>query len=129
MATAKLTEQGFFETCDKEHCAFFGDLMARWRNEGQEVRFQSTSAVLRAGTTNLCTLYPSYRNRGAAVRFDLEGLRKAYGRDWVTSLDKNLRSLDELQVGSGKKDLIIQAPACSSLHTHEAFKQELLQRA
>ncbi len=111
MATNKLTEQSFFEQCDETHGAFFGDLMARWRAAGQEVRPEALSFALRLGKTTVCSLYPAYRNKGAAARLNLESLRKAFGKKWADSLAADLRAIEEIKTGAGSKELVVVRPA------------------
>ncbi len=129
MAKTKMTEQEFFDRCDEVHRAFFGDLMARWRSAGKSVQMQASSASLKSGKTTFCSLYPSYRNKGGAARFDLTRLGKAFGKNWADGLTADLRAIEGLKVGSGTKDLVVERPADMNLEIHEAFKQALLQRS
>jgi len=128
MATRKLTEQAFFEQCDEAHRAFFGDLVTRWRKAGREVEMQSSSAVLKTGKVALCSLYPSYRKKGGAVRFNLTSLRKSLGAKKADHLAAEVRAIGGLKAGSGVKELVVQRPAESGLDTHEMFKQVVLGR-
>ncbi len=128
MAAGKLVEGTFFGLCDDAHRPFFADLLARWATLGQELELRPGSVALLKDEVPLCFLYPSYRKKGGAVRFDLVRLGKAFGEEWVESLVSELHAVEGLIVGAGKKDLIVQRPAETSLETHEAFKQLLLRR-
>jgi hypothetical protein len=128
MITDKSSELGFLGECDAVHRPFFADLMARWADLGADTELRPSSIALLKGDVPLCFLYPSYRKKGAAVRFDLVTLRNSFGDEWAESLVSELHALAELKVGSGKKDLVIQRPAEASLDTHEMFKQVLLRR-
>lgn len=129
MAKTTMTEQEFFEHCDEVHRAFFGDLMARWRDAGKSIQMQASSASLKSGKATFCSLYPSYRNKGGAARFDLTSLGKAFGKKWAEGLAADLRAIEGLKVGSGAKELVVERPADTNLEVHEAFKQALLRRS
>lgn len=126
MAREKLTEERFLEECDQAHGAFFGDLMGRWREAGHEIRMQASSAAMVIGNTTLCFLYPSYRNQGSAVRISVTSLRRAFGNRWAESLAADVRAIEGLQTGSGRKEIIVPRPAEANLDTHEALKQLML---
>ena len=126
--TNKLTEQAFFEQCDTEHQAFFGDLIARWRAVGGEVAMQKISAALKTGPITLCLLYPSYRKKGGALRFNLPSLEKARGETWMENLAAEVRGISELETCGGIKELVVRRPALTSLETHENLKQVVLRR-
>lgn len=126
MTRAKLTEERFFEECDKEHGALFGDLMARWREAGHKIKMEASSAALLIGNTTICSLYPSYRNQGSAVRISVTSLGRAFGNHWAEGLAADVRAIEGLQTGSGHKEIIVQRPAEASLDTHEALKRLML---
>ncbi|MCK4832423.1 MAG: hypothetical protein KAS81_06630 [Anaerolineales bacterium] len=128
MARKKLTEERFFEECDQAHGAYFGDLMARWHEVGHRIRMQASSAALVIGNTTLCFLYPSYRNQGGAVRISVTSLGLAFGKKWAESLAEDVRAIEGLQTGSGRKEIIVRRPAEASLDPQEALKQLMLGR-
>lgn len=128
MPVKTMTAQEFFDRCDQPHRAFFGDLIARWRQAGWVVKMGPSAAALLAGKTILCSLYPSYRKKGGAVRFNLTSLKRAFGAEWTKSLAADLEGIQELNVSSGTRDLTVWAPAETDLGTHEALKQLLLRR-
>jgi hypothetical protein len=128
MARGKLTEEKFFERCDQAHGAFFGDLMGRWRGVGHKIRMQASSAALVIGNTTLCSLYPSYRNQGGAVCISVTSLRRAFGDQWAASLAADVRAIEGLQTGRGRKEIIVRRPAEASMDAHEALKQLMLGR-
>ena len=86
---------------------------------------QRSSAVLKTGKVRLCSLYPSYRKTGGAVRLNLDNLKKTFGEEWTDGLAVEVRALDELKAGTGARELVIQRPAETSLDTHEALKHHL----
>ncbi len=128
MAREKLTEEKFFERCDQAHGAFFGDLMGRWREVGHKIRMQASSAALVIGNTTICSLYPSYRHLGGAVCISVTSLRLAFGDQWAASLAADVRAIEGLQTGSGRKEIIVRRPAEASMDAHEALKQLMLGR-
>lgn len=125
MTSGKLDKGPLLGQCDDAHRLFFADLLARWVTLGQELELRPGSVALLKDEVPLCFLYAAYRKSGGAVRFDLVRLGEVFGESWVESLVSELRAVEGLKVGSGKKNLIVRRPAEGGLDTHEAFKQLL----
>ena len=129
MTAGKSDKGTFFGQCDDGHRLFFADLLARWATLGHDLELRPGSVALLKDEVPLCFIYAAYRKKSGAVRFDLVRLGEVFGESWVESLVSELRAVEGLKVGAGKKDLIVQRPAECGLDTHEAFKQLLFRRA
>jgi hypothetical protein len=86
VTAGKFDKEMFLGQCDDAHRPFFADLLARWAALGQEIELRPGSIALLKDEIPFCFLYPSYRKKGGAVRFDLARLGDALGGSRVESL-------------------------------------------